>query len=114
MEQINFSYNWNNKLYSKCFITYRVLNSRFRIEADYDIFLKDKHIGTAKLVHYQEIPLNKVTPGIAYIDTGYDLKEFHSIVAKMYKLEPGKPPPRFVLLFLRWNEYPFNISKELT
>lgn len=106
--KLNFSYNWNHKLDCNGFTTFRPFNSTIHYTgAHYDIFLNTKEkifdLGTAKVITMYKMKLEKVTPAIALLDTGYSLEEFKKIITTMYKNRfPDINNVDFVLLFLQY------------
>ena len=82
--QIDFSYNWNNKLNSDAFTTFRVSNSKYVIGQSYKIFLKKQYVKDCTIIDIKRIKLDQVNNFIAYLDTGYSVEEFTSLVKKMY------------------------------
>jgi hypothetical protein len=77
---------------------------KFRKGACYQITLaKRGELGVARLVDLLTLRYSEITPAIAYIDTGYDLDAFRSIIHKMYKEKVqdfGKS--MWNLLVLKW------------
>lgn len=85
MKQLNFSYNWNNKLRNKCFSTIRIWQPDKYIEGEtYAVYLKGKYLGPAKLVAVNDFRLGLMSPGMALLDTGYTRDEVKQIMRKMY------------------------------
>ena len=84
MERIDFKSNWNGKLALEIFPTVRIPGKKYNLEQSYEIFLNDKFIGIAKLIHCTRTTLEKVTEGMALIDTGYSRAKFIGLVNKMY------------------------------
>lgn len=84
---LHFSHDWNAKLSCQAFTTFRMFNPRkFRKGALYKITLaRHGDIGIARLVDLLTLRYSEITPAIAYIDTGYDLETFRSIIRKMYQ-----------------------------
>jgi len=85
METINFSTNWNNKLTNRAFTTIRIHNDRkYYVGGEYQITLKNKPLGVAKLIKKHTITVNKLTDCMSYLDTGYSVPETINIISKMY------------------------------
>ncbi len=102
MPQINFSYNWNNKLQCNRYTTLRIWNpEKYRVGEIYDIFLKDKLIQKSELMAQRQLRFNEFNSFIAGIDTGYDLETFKGIVEKMY---PGANQKMFGLYLFEVKE----------
>jgi len=84
MEEIKFSYNWNNKLNNNYFTTLR-LSDRFKIGKKYPVFLKKKQIGTGEIMAKKYFLLKQINDYIAYLDTGYNATKCKEILRTMYK-----------------------------
>jgi hypothetical protein len=83
MKTINFSYNWNNKLQCRAFTTLRP--SEYKVGDIYEVMLKYKPLGQAKVVAVKRIEVSKINDFIAYLDTGYSVKECAAIIERMYQ-----------------------------
>lgn len=86
---LEFTYNWNNKLDCKYFHTLR-LSGRWEVGQTCEVFLQKQMIGTAKLmskVRYENF--NAIPDHICYLDTGYDKSNTIRILRQMYKNSPG-------------------------
>ena len=107
---LNFSYNWNHKLDCNGFTTFRPFNAQIHfVGAIYNVFLNIKEgkfeLGTAKVICMYKMKLEKVTPAIALLDTGYNLNEFKNLISTMYKNKfPDIANVDFALLFLQYVE----------
>lgn len=84
MDKIVFSYNWNNKLNCKAYTTFRLASNKYVKGGIYAIYLKDEYLHDAEIVDIRELSASHINDFIAYIDTGYDAKEFLQIIKKMY------------------------------
>ena len=85
MEEINFSYNWNNKLNCNAFTTFRMLNQKYRIGRIYKINLNRKFLFEAQIMDMRQILLEEITEIAAMIDTGLNRTSFIDLVKTMYK-----------------------------
>ncbi len=101
MDKLNFSYNWNNKLDCFVFTSIRLATGKYRLGETYQVFLKGSHYCNVKLIDVAVITLDKLKPWIAYLDTGYDLKEAKAIIQKMYPDVNWNTQLVAVLLFKR-------------
>ena len=84
MKQINFFYNWNNKLDCNAFPTLR-LSQSYSIGEIYEVLLKKKIICTAQIVDIKEFYLHEINNYIAYLDSGYSPDECRKVLKTMYK-----------------------------
>jgi len=83
---LKFSYNWNHKLDCDAFTTIRVFNPMSHIVGNKcNIILKDEQIGTGTIMAINRFLLDKMSPFIAYLDTGYSVEECKNIMHRMYK-----------------------------
>ena len=97
---INFSYNWNNKLNCKAFTTIRLKNSKkYQIGKEFKILLKKELLKSAVIEDIRTIYLNQINEFIAHLDTGYSAHETKNIIKKMYsKINLETQPFSFILL----------------
>lgn len=97
---INFSYNWNNKLHCKAFTTIRLRNvNKYQIGKEYNILLKKQLLKSAVIEDIKTIYFNQINEFIARVDTGYSAFETKNILKKMYsKVNLEKQPFSFILL----------------
>lgn len=98
-KSIRFSHNWNNKLGCNCFTTLRLRNDKKHALGEaYDIYLKDKFLGTAVLESKRTFHASKINTFVAFLDTGYNVPKTQEIIRKMYK----KDDPEMDFLLLRY------------
>jgi hypothetical protein len=101
---IDFSYNWNNKLYCDVFPTYRIENpSKYKPGKIVVIQCKGQIMGVCEIISVKPLQPEKVTDEVAYLDTGYDRAEFLKLIHSMYKDKVSKS--KFVWIFCRWIEF---------
>lgn len=101
MEKIGFSYNWNGKLHTDNFTTFRLHNpKKYVIGRDYEIDLKGVSMGNRRCLDIRVLTLDQVNEWIARLDTGYGLEEFKKLVCTMYKKVPNIENQKFDLLLL--------------
>jgi len=82
----NFKTNWNSKLNCQAFTTFRIHNkNKYQVGKIHKITLDGKFKKFARIEQVIKVKLTNVTNMMAYIDTGYPLKDFIKIVEKMYK-----------------------------
>lgn len=85
LTEIQFSYNWNNKLKCKSFTTVRIENHRkYLIGQEYYIRLNKEIISKAKIRMISRLNLESINDFISFLDTGYSVDEFKSIMKKIY------------------------------
>ena len=84
MNELSFSYNWNNKLDCKVFTTLR-LNKWLKVGDKIGILLKNAFKGYGTIVGKKVLSFDKINDWIAYLDTGYDAVECREILKKIYK-----------------------------
>lgn len=92
MKNLNFSFNWNNKLHCSSFSTIRIFNPEKYVLLDvYEILLKSKSgkssekLGIARLQVITPFLLDNVSPGMCFIDTNLSVIDFISLVQTTYK-----------------------------
>jgi len=83
MNDLNFSYNWNGKLFADCFTTIRLTN-KFQLDEEVFIKLNDKIIDTGKVIQKIETKIDKLTELVCRLDTGYSKSITIGIIKKMY------------------------------
>lgn len=85
MEDLVFSYNWNNKLDNKAFTTLRLEDEKkYYVGAGKMVKLKSHEKGKAIIRGVKPLMLDQINDYIAYIDTGYDSAECKNIIRRMY------------------------------
>jgi hypothetical protein len=84
MKRLDFSYNWNNKLYCKAFTTLR-LSNRFDIADLIEVYSNGYKIGDAIIVDKKSFLLEDINNFISFLDTGYSVEECKKILKRMYK-----------------------------
>lgn len=99
---INFSYNWNHKLSCKAFTTLRLSNRKKYIVGEmYRIVLKEKLLKYCQIVEIRNIKYSSLNEFVAYIDTGYSLKEVKEILCKMYPKLKNEENTELMLILLK-------------
>lgn len=85
-EQLNFSYNWNNKLACTSFTTFRLHNPRkYAKGKKLSVMLQGKNLKDVEVLDVRTLKIEKVNEFMAQLDTGYSVDEFKDILFKMYK-----------------------------
>lgn len=85
-EQLNFFYNWNNKLACTSFTTFRLHNPRkFVIGKKLSVMLTGKNLKDVEVRGVKIMKLHQVNEFIAQLDSGYSVEEFLKIIRDMYK-----------------------------
>jgi hypothetical protein len=83
---INFTYNWNSKLFCKFFSTIRLHNPhKYAVGNRYHIQLNSKDIGPGIIRAITPFRLDRFTPSMALLDMGYPLDEAKKVILNMYK-----------------------------
>lgn len=83
---LNFSTNWNQKLYTDCFTTFRPNYPIYVVGQRFDAVLNGtQSFGEVEVIGKKLMKLNQVDEFTARLDTGYSLAEFQKIVKTMYK-----------------------------
>lgn len=85
MIQINFSYNWNNKLQCHYYTTLRLNSPKFTVGLKYEIQLKKQKIHVGKIIEIRLLSIDKINEFIGGLDTGYSAEECRLILKRMYK-----------------------------
>jgi hypothetical protein len=107
---LNFSYNWNNKLFNKAFTSIRLYNpTKYVINNLFKVNLKGNYLFTAKLLEVKIIYPKNITNWLAYLDIGYNAEEVINILSKIYKNNNDILNTKFhYLLFIRLEESEVN------
>lgn len=86
MDTIIFSQNWNNKLDCDCFSTLRIWSPNKYVEGrEFEVVNKESgERFTAKLVAASKVEFYKITPAMAYIDTGHGQQYVKDLLKKLY------------------------------
>lgn len=83
MKDVNFSFNWNGKLYCDSFTTIR-LSNYYNVGDIVTICLKKECIDTGKIIGKIETKIEKLTELVCQLDTGYDRRITIGLIKKMY------------------------------
>lgn len=105
---INFSNNWNGKLFNDCFSTIRLYNSdTFYLGAEIDIQLKRQELGTAKIVAVRKFRFEQIDDFIGFTETGKPAAYLSTITKKFYlnhfQLTPGVYLHHIVFQYIKRN-----------
>lgn len=85
MFDLNFSYNWNNKLENTAFTSIRLYQpEKHFVGNQVNISLKGHSRGTGVLKGVKPMYLHQINDYIAYLDTAYDAEECKKIIRRMY------------------------------
>ncbi len=85
-ERLNFSTNWNGKLFCNYFTTIRLHNPRkYGVGNQYDFHLKEVFMGEVKVIDHKKLTVATISEWIARLDTGYSAEETKNIIRTMYK-----------------------------
>ena len=88
-QNLDFSFNWNNKLRNNCFTTIRLRNdAKYFKGAKYAVSLQNYPKGNARAVDVKYLTIDKINNWIARLDTGYSAKECVAMIKEMYKNKP--------------------------
>lgn len=83
---LNFTTNWNGKLFTDCFTTFRPNYPIYKLGARFDAVLSStQSFGEVEVIGKKLLKLNDVNEFIARLDTGYDAESFKKLVRTMYK-----------------------------
>lgn len=91
MNNLVFSYNWNNKLECKAFTTLRLHNpKKYQVGAEFEVYLQEKGKqaqpkGRVIIQAVKTIDAEQINDFIAFIDTGYSRAQTLQILQRMYK-----------------------------
>lgn len=91
MKDLEFSYNWNNKLDCKVFTTIRIANPKvYKIGEDYKIHLNKssrdrKVLGIAKILDIKTFKAKQLNSFMAYLDTAYSVEQTLKVMERMYQ-----------------------------
>lgn len=83
---LNFSTNWNGKLFTDCFTTFRPAYAIYAVGKRFDVVLNSSQsFGEVEIIEKKVLKLKEVNEWIARLDTGYSVEEFQKLVRTMYK-----------------------------
>lgn len=100
MEQLKFSYNWNNKLNCHYYTTIRLSSPKYHKEQIIDVQLKGQHLHQGKIIEIRVIGIDQINEFIGGLDTGYGAEETKNILKKMYK-QATDSTTLFALMLIR-------------
>jgi ABC-type multidrug transport system ATPase subunit len=79
--QLEFSSNWNNKLFCTCFTTIRA-SSKYQTPEPVEVFLNGKKLYDAQLLRWER--RYAYSEYESHLDTSYTARDTHDIINKMY------------------------------
>ena len=83
---LNFTTNWNQKLFTDCFTTFRPHYPIYAVGKRFDAVLNGtQSFGEVEIIEKKLLKLADVNEFIARLDTGYDAESFKKLVRTMYK-----------------------------
>jgi len=86
MPELKFSTNWNKKLDTKAFTTFRMHNPmHYQVGKCFTVTVQGKPYCNAKLISIKTMKLGEVDEFQARLDTGYPKHQFVGMIKKMYK-----------------------------
>ncbi len=103
-KRLDFSYNWNGKLFGRFFTTLRV-SRRFQVGETYDVYLNGTKLYEAHINDIRDVRLEKLNEWVARLDTGYSLKETRQVLERMYKKVNWKSTFLRIILLERIGDY---------
>lgn len=75
-QELDFTYNWNNKLNCRNFTTIRLHNpKKYYKGASLRITLQGRHKGYARIVDVKQFTLNQLNDYVSLLDIGYTAEE---------------------------------------
>ena len=83
--QINFTTNWNNKLYCDHYTTIRLASPYYQVGRFYDIELRKECLHTARIIDIRFLKLENINTFISYIDAGLSVEDFKTLMNRFYK-----------------------------
>ncbi|AEI47649.1 hypothetical protein [Runella slithyformis] len=85
-QQLDFSYNWNNKLACSSFTTFRLMNAqKYQVGKKLSVMLQGRHLKDVEIIQIKVLKLEQINPFISYLDSGYSVPEFKQLLKTMYK-----------------------------
>jgi hypothetical protein len=85
LDNLNFSYNWNNKLQCKAYTTLRLFGNKYHVGKRFNVTLNNQPMHVAEVIEIKKIRLQDINEYIAHIDTGYSTIECRDIITRMYR-----------------------------
>jgi hypothetical protein len=83
--ELAFSTNWNNKLDCSAFTTLRIYNPNQHFAGrKVKILQKGHDKGKGRIEAVKAFHIDKLSPYISYLDTGYSVEECKNILKRMY------------------------------
>jgi hypothetical protein len=82
--EINFTKNYNSKLYGKYFTSIRIPGAKWIIGEHYKVILDDRMFTRAKLLHITIVQLHELPKYTAMLDTGMDLAAAKQLLTSIY------------------------------
>ncbi len=111
--EINFNYNWNNKLTGQGFTTLRLRDeSRFHPGEVYSIMLKGAHLFDAEIIDVRHYFLHQINEYVARLDTGYSAAVCRDMIKRMYPKVDWEKRQLSLVLFSKLKSKPAAADKK--
>lgn len=86
MDKLEFSTNWNGKLFLDNFGTIRLHNeAKYHIDAIKEVYIRGTYLGIIKIVSVKTILYKNISDGLAYLDTGKNAAYLKSLLTAFYQ-----------------------------
>ena len=103
MNRIEFSHNWNGKLFLDTFGTVRMSNGeKYFVGNEMEAYLKNLYLGIVKVAAVRTFQFRQTRDVLAFLDTGKPAHYMASILNRMYgNLSPDQPLDHVVLTYVK-------------
>ena len=118
LEHLNFSYNWNGKLFTEFFTTIRLYNpEKFQIEKEllclYTPGKKVYKVGVVRVISVRGFYLDDIPKITCYLDTGYNDYQTKATIRKMYQNKGIDFSKQKMMLVLLRNMSHFDLKERM-
>lgn len=97
---LDFMYNWNNKLDCTYFTTLRLESNKYQVGSIFKVNLKTVYKKSVEVVEIKKIKLEQINDFIAALDTGYSRTKCIELIQTMYKNKGIKWDTQIMYLIL--------------
>lgn len=99
---IDFSFNWNGKLYCDVFTVIRMRDDNlFQTGAKFVQTLKFEPLGVVEILEIKHFTISQLTDFMAFIEYGVNRKEAIKLIYEQFQVDPANTELQFSYILLR-------------
>lgn len=99
--RLEFSQNWNGKLFTSNYTAVRLASPKYQPGRYYDVYLNGLFLHTVKCLSMRFIMISDITDELAFTDIGFNKADFCNILEQFYPDKDWKDQRLCVMLLTR-------------